>query len=223
MKNYFAPLLAEGTYHIYNRGVNGDAIFHTQENYRYFLQKLAEYIGDYTEIYAYCLMRNHFHLLLKVKNKYQVQVAFSKDIAEKDTNSQKFKTWKQNSEAEFTTDEIVTERFRSFFISYAKSLAKQTGRKGSLFQRPFKRLLVDNDAYFTQLVYYIHANPCHHNIMTDFHAYEWSSYKRHLIDSTSLLGKEQVLTWFHGKEKYIQFHTQQHREEDIMSYIIEED
>ncbi len=69
MKDYFAPLLAEGTYPIYNRGVNGDIIFHTQENYRYFLQKLAEYIGNYTDIYAYCLMRNHFHLLLKVKDK----------------------------------------------------------------------------------------------------------------------------------------------------------
>jgi len=83
MRNYYEPLLPERTYHVYNRGVNGDKLFHYAENYRYFLQKLAEYIGEYVDMYAYCLLGNHFHLLLKVKNTEIITTAFRKDLTAK--------------------------------------------------------------------------------------------------------------------------------------------
>lgn len=54
------------TYHIYNRGINSTTIFMTDENKRYFLQLLKKYILDKATVYAYCLMNNHFHLLVTV-------------------------------------------------------------------------------------------------------------------------------------------------------------
>ena len=53
-------------YHIYNRGINGENIFVNEENKRYFLQLLDKYLENKCSIYAYCLMNNHFHLLLKL-------------------------------------------------------------------------------------------------------------------------------------------------------------
>lgn len=44
---------------------------------------------------------------------------------------------------------------------------KQQNRIGTLFQTPFKRALIDNAAYFTQLAHYIHANPQLHNLIDD--------------------------------------------------------
>jgi putative transposase len=52
-------------YHIYNRGNNGQAIFHQPENYNYFREKMTHYFGDSgVDVFAYCLMPNHFHLLV---------------------------------------------------------------------------------------------------------------------------------------------------------------
>lgn len=62
------PLEPSCTYHIYNRGNNGDDLFFEERNYAYFLKLYAQHIVPVIETFAYCLMRNHFHLLIRVKD-----------------------------------------------------------------------------------------------------------------------------------------------------------
>jgi len=47
----------------------------------------------------------------------------------------------------------VEEQFRKCFISYAKAINKQEARRGSLFQKHFKRIHVDNDIYLMALIH----------------------------------------------------------------------
>lgn len=72
--------LPDSYYHIYNRGVNKRRIFLDDEDYRVFLNLLKRYLSDKPEkdnkkreypwlqpeinLLAYCLMPNHFHLLV---------------------------------------------------------------------------------------------------------------------------------------------------------------
>ena len=55
-----------GIYHIILRGMNRQQIFYDEEDYAYFIHLLDRFqdISHY-ELYAYCLMGNHIHLLLK--------------------------------------------------------------------------------------------------------------------------------------------------------------
>jgi len=58
-------------YHVYNRGTNRQKTFFEPENYDYFLRKLRQYVthrssSSAAEVVAYCLMPNHFHLLVQV-------------------------------------------------------------------------------------------------------------------------------------------------------------
>ena len=62
------PLESGHFYHIYNRGNHGNSIFFSQENYRYFLAKYDQYLSKYVDTLAYCLMNNHFHFLIRIKN-----------------------------------------------------------------------------------------------------------------------------------------------------------
>jgi len=54
-------------YHIYNQGNNKEDIFKETINYYYFLTLLKKYIIPVADILSYCLLKNHFHLLVKTK------------------------------------------------------------------------------------------------------------------------------------------------------------
>lgn len=55
-----------GIYHVMLRGINRQVIFEEHEDYEKFIQTIREFkeVSQY-EIYAYCLMSNHIHLLIK--------------------------------------------------------------------------------------------------------------------------------------------------------------
>jgi len=60
-------------YHIYNRGINDEIIFKTARNYQFFLNKIKENLFGVCDIYTYCLMPNHFHLLVKIKDEQSLK------------------------------------------------------------------------------------------------------------------------------------------------------
>ena len=60
-------LLTNNYYHIYNRGNNRQLIFFEKENYVYFLTKLRAIFNNEVQVISYCLMPNHYHLLVYLK------------------------------------------------------------------------------------------------------------------------------------------------------------
>ena len=61
------PIEIDQYYHIFNRGNNHELLFYKEFNYSYFLKKYDKYLSEHVSTFAYCLMPNHFHLLIKTK------------------------------------------------------------------------------------------------------------------------------------------------------------
>jgi REP element-mobilizing transposase RayT len=59
-------------YHIYNRGINGCLIFENDENKAFFLKQLSKYLFGKISIFGYCLMDNHFHLVIRLNDEEQI-------------------------------------------------------------------------------------------------------------------------------------------------------
>ena len=56
-----------GWYHVMNRGRRGDVIFCEDKDYVTFIDLLKEIVEDYNlKVSAYCLMSNHYHLLVQL-------------------------------------------------------------------------------------------------------------------------------------------------------------
>jgi putative transposase len=72
MKKNTSPMQCGAFYHVYNRGINGEDLFKEARNYPYFLKLYAKYISPVAETYAYCLLKNHFHLLIRVRSEEDV-------------------------------------------------------------------------------------------------------------------------------------------------------
>jgi putative transposase len=193
MINYKQPLEPGCFYHVYNRGNNRERLFYNNENYKFFLRRYDEYLSPIVETYAFCLLPNHFHLLIRVNEL---------------TNLQEVSPFEKVKPLKREHIDIVSLAFQRFFTSYSMAINKQENRTGSLFQKPFKRLKVTNTQYLANLVFYIHANPQLHNIAPDFRDYPWSSYHRILNNKPSALQKSKVVEWFSDPSNYIAYHTQ---------------
>jgi len=55
-------------YHVFNRGINKQQIFYSDDDYSFFLRKLNDLRKKYDHsIYAFCLMPNHFHISIQTR------------------------------------------------------------------------------------------------------------------------------------------------------------
>ena len=71
--NYYTEQLEyEKYYHIYNCGINGCNLFNETGNYTYFLNLYDKYISPIADTFAWVLMPNHFHLLVKIKSEVDI-------------------------------------------------------------------------------------------------------------------------------------------------------
>jgi putative transposase len=205
--HYYTKFYSGKFYHVYNRSVDRQPMFKSDDNYRFFLKQYDHYLSQVVETYSYCLLGNHFHLLLRVP-----------DL----TTFQKLSNLKVPNPEESDVHSIVSHQFRKFFQSYAMAFNKQQNRSGTLFQTPFKRAIVDNDHYFTQLVYYIHANPQSHGLIEDFKDWKWSSYGGILLDKPTRLKREEVINWFGNAKSYKEFHSVNQKILYNQKYILED-
>lgn len=178
-------------YHIYNRGNNKQQLFFTNENYLYFLKKVRSEWLPYGHILSYCLMPNHFHFLLKVNEcEKHLETIKELDLNDKEKLSP------------------VEKSFRDFFISYAKSINKSYSRTGSLFQYKFKRKPITDESYLNNIAAYIHLNPVRAGIVKNAENWNFSSYRSYLndLDDIIVTNKNEVFSWFRGKDNFIDFH-----------------
>ncbi len=191
-------------YHIYNRGNNGDKLFYCEENCKFFLKKLSFCLGDYLDIFAFVLMPNHFHLLVRTKEISDKNLAGLGDLP----GLERFNA-------------VISKKFSNFFNGYAKAINKQQNRHGSLFEKPFKRKIIDNPDYLIYLIYYIHRNPVHHGFVDRMGDWFYSSHNIFLSKKQTKLNRKEVLSWFSGKDGFLLFHDQKQDLSKINEYIIE--
>jgi len=65
--DYHPDFYFDKYYHVYNRAVGKDKLFFSDENYKHFLNRYSYYLNENMKTYAFCLLPNHFHLLVSPK------------------------------------------------------------------------------------------------------------------------------------------------------------
>lgn len=77
----YEVLIENSFYHIYNCGNNKENIFIEEQNYIYFLKLTKKHLSKICDVLAYCLLKNHFHFLIKTK-----EAVKSKEISQSFSN-----------------------------------------------------------------------------------------------------------------------------------------
>ena len=201
MNTTFQPLEYDSYCHIYNRGINSCDLFDNEQNYELFLRKYFEYIESVAETFAWCLMKNHFHLLVKILPENEIKFIKTKENEPRSFNEKK----KYNP----------TKQFSHVFNSYTKNYNVQNNRTGGLFETPFRRIKIEDDSYLKNLIYYIHHNPVKHGFTDEMYDYPWSSYLSIISVNPSKLKSEKIIGLFNSKSEFIEFHKNKYDDEEF--------
>jgi REP element-mobilizing transposase RayT len=169
------------TYHIYNHANGDELLFRENSNFTFFLDKFKIYIHPIVDTYAYCLMPNHFHFLLRVKGKEELE-----DLS-----------GFQNLTGLSAYENRVSKYFSNLFNSYAKAYNKTFDRRGSLFERRFKAKQIESVDQWQETFLYIHLNPIKHGFTQNLKFWKWSSWHAYKnINNESLLDRNEALSYF---------------------------
>ncbi|MBI5857878.1 MAG: hypothetical protein HZB42_09580 [Sphingobacteriales bacterium] len=194
------PIIEGQYFHIYNRGVNSEDLFKEKRNYYYFLEQYKFYCSEVLETLSYCLLKNHFHLLVYIKENVEVPR-------------------RDGKEGMFRLN--ASKQLGHFFNSYAQSINKAYNRTGPLFESPFERKSVDDENYIMSMIYYCHRNAVHHGFADDLRDWEFSSYHSILTNDKNIVAVDNVLKRFGSVTQFEEAHQAFTVAEDLEKYIIE--
>ncbi len=165
-----ARLDAPGTlHHVIVRGLNKRRIVRDVADRKNFVKRMGELaVGTKTPIYAWALMTNHAHILLR-----------SAEIG-------------------------LSGYMRRLLTGYAISYNRRHERWGHLFQNRYKSIVCEEDAYFTELVRYIHLNPLRARLvksMEKLDQYRWCGHAVLMGNvKNEWQDRDYVLKWFGQKD-----------------------
>ncbi len=195
MPDYHIPLLPGNTYHLFSRANGSEKLFLSSNNYGFFLQRLEKHTSAVADLFVYCLLPNHFHLMMEIKSIEVIEQHFKEVKKEKSFSPE-------------LVPDFIMERFSNCLNSYTKAFNKMYNRKGALFMDYLRRVEVQSDNQFRQTVFYLHKNPVHHGLTKQISDWPYSSYDTILQNQDAFLKGSRVLQMFDGLKGYISFHEQ---------------
>jgi putative transposase len=194
MRDYLCKLEPECIYHIYNHANGSEPIFFEPRHYHFFLKQYSLYAAPVVDTFCYCLMRNHFHFLVRVKPEKEL-LPFFEGLD---------RLRKKRSTTSLTNR--LSKQFSNLFNSYTVAVNKDIARMGSIFMKNYRRLKVEDEKYLLHLVRYIHHNPLEARLTKDLSKYPYSSYRQITSRENKIVQADQVIGWFGDMRAFKDFH-----------------
>jgi putative transposase len=200
-------------YHIFNHANGFENVFREAENYRYFLEKYRLYISPIAETYAWCLMPNHFHLIVRILKREEIEKLIYSRNSSNNLNFSKVSNFGKVSSSvgkvsSIDIEKFLSKQFANLFSCYTQSFNKSYKRMGSLFIKNFKREPILDKDHFLQAIIYVHRNPIHHHFCTNFEDWNFSSYFEIIHQRSELVNFDKVRKVFGGMSTFIGLHQQ---------------
>ena len=166
-------------------------------------------------------MKNHFHVLIRIKNKTEIGYLDSR----KSDSDDLFLKWKtcfpKQTDSNFNRKPTPSRQFQHLFNAYSRWFNIRHKRTGALFENTFERKLVDHRRYFQNMIVYIHQNPVRHGFAEHVLDYPWTSYLTILSDKSTKLKRKMVNGDFGNVENFNELHQDFQGDSCIEHLIIE--
>ena len=191
-------------YHIVCKSIDGVLLFNDDTDNQIFNQRFKKFSGDFFDIWSYCHIPNHTHHVIKIKSIDAINECIEKLPAL--NVSVAMQAFYIDNENTILFNSMISRQMNSFLVSYANYINNKYNRKGGVFQKPFKRIKIENDAHLQQAVIYTNANAQKHGMIADYKDYKYSSYIQTLQNDQYYIDSKSVIHFFYGIENFLSIH-----------------
>jgi len=200
MSDSQALLRPENYYHIYNHAVGKENLFEKEADYVYFLSGMKKYFPPVCDILVYCLMPNHFHLVVRIKEHQVIQDYFTPLTKGCYTIAELIQQDHEHLSLR------ISQVYSNFFNAYAKHYNLVKTGTGTLFKRAFRRIEVKDLEYLRRLICYVHQNPVSAGFVLKPEEWKYSSCLSFFSEKPTLLPREEIIQLFDDLENFKQCH-----------------
>ena len=206
-EKYKAPFYPGAYYHIVCKSIDGILLFGGEKDYRVFKERFRQFTSGFFDVWSYNLLSNHSHHVIKTKP--TEMVLYNISAMPEDERTKSMILFLADGNNEMLIDEMIERQMNSFLVSYANYCNNKRNRKGGIFQKPFKRIQIDDDAHLQQAIIYTNANAQKHKLVQDFKKYPHSLYNDAVTGNDSFTETKSVIGFFGGLDNFINIHQSQ--------------
>ena len=172
---YDDPLTPGRLYHLYSRGNNRENLFRRADDYDLFHALMWEHVAPVADIFAFSFLPNHFHLIAQ---------------------------WHAADDLPDSYRERPSQPVSNWLNAFVRRTNRHRDRVGALFQRPFGRVLVKDEAHRHVLGVYVHINPQRHGIVSAFREWPYSSLAELSSYGPTQLRRDDLFAWYGGRSGF---------------------
>lgn len=178
-------------YHLYNQGNYQERIFFQKANFYYFLKKIENHVCPFADVLAWCLMPNHFYLIIALQNLETSHPEITYRQLTENEDISVIKNLKPPSQYQ------LNNSIATMLRSYTRAINIQQERTGSLFREDTKAIWLGSfdgekrkyqnrtrvgkvdsnldESYLQTCFQYIHNNPVKARLAEQITDWEFSS------------------------------------------------
>jgi len=148
MWNSRLEFLENSYYHIYNKWLSIEPLFHDDKEFDKFYELLLRYLKEYQDIklVSYSFLPDHFHIIVK-----------------------NLKTWHRLSD-------FMKKLQWAYATSYRKKYPSEL--KQPVFKWRFKSTRIDSEEYLHKCMSFVNYNPLKHKLVENIKEYKYTSIHR---------------------------------------------
>ncbi len=189
---------------------SNERLFQVEGDYVVFLKQYAELFSPMVETFAFCLLPNSIHLLVRMKEEQELFTFLKSNnrIPEENLSFSEY-----SNLASGTANLVgnifslqINKQLALLLNTFSQERNKNHQLKTNLLKQRFVKNEISSEEQLKQAMISIHCSPKKESLIGNLVDWKFSSFAAYLSDKPSLLNRDYPMQIFDGRENFIAAH-----------------
>lgn len=194
-----ASFCADEFYHLSFYSIDGLTLFRTNQHRMIFIRKCLFFLDPFATFFAYSILPKQIHLIIKMKDEKIITEALNWTPYGERTRA--MISFLKNPSSQYF-NMMLERQINRMLVSYVNSYNYQEERRGGLFKKSFKRIVLKTPDEVRRAILFVHTCAERERVVSDYRAHDFHSLEEIVRQSSTLVDTKSTLMLFENAETY---------------------